>query len=154
MTLDSEIQIGYLYFVLPESLLEESQSWYADGTFKVAQEQFFQLYTIHAEKDSMIVPCIYALFTNKSELTCKKLFRKLLDIRPELNPFLVMVDFEKATINALESTFLSVLSPCFFHLSQNIYSIGVELSNFAKNLGGAAREKLRAFYFYIVIDKQ
>ena len=32
--------------------------------------------------------------------------------------------------------------------------IGVELSNFAKNLGGAAREKLRAFYFYVVIDKQ
>ena len=103
------------------SLLEESQSWYADGTFKVVPELFFQLYTIHAEKDSMIIPCVYALLTNKSELTYKKLFTKLLDIRPELNPFLVMVDFEKAAINALESIFLSVVSGCFFHLSQNIY---------------------------------
>ena len=96
------------------SLLAESQSWYADGTFKIVPEQFFQLYTIHAEKDSMIIPCVYALLTNKSESTYKKLFRKLLDIRPELNPFFIMVDFEKAAINALESTFLSVVSGCFF----------------------------------------
>ena len=59
------------------SLLEESQSWYADGTFKVVPEQFFQLYTIHAKKDSMIIPCVSALLTNKSELTYKKLFTKL-----------------------------------------------------------------------------
>ena len=112
-----------LIFCAPKmlSLLGESQSWYADGTFKVVPEQFFQLYTIHAEKDSMIIPCVFALLTNKSELTYKKLFTKLLDIRPELNPFLIMVDFEKAAINALESTFLSVVSGCFFHLSQNIY---------------------------------
>ena len=32
--------------------------------------------------------------------------------------------------------------------------IGVELSKFSKNLGGAAQEKLRAIYFYVVIDKQ
>ena len=62
----------------------------------------------------MIITCVYALLTNKSELTYKKLFTKLLNIRPELNPFLVMVDFEKAAINASESTFLSVVSGCFF----------------------------------------
>ena len=59
------------------SLLEESQSWYADGIFKVVPEQFFQLYTIHAEKDSMIIPCVYALLTNKSELTYKKTIYKV-----------------------------------------------------------------------------
>ena len=32
-----------------------------------------------------------------------------------------MVDFEKASINAFEEKFLSVVSGCFFHLSQNIY---------------------------------
>ena len=32
------------------SLLQESQSWYADDPFKVVLKQFFQLYTIHAEK--------------------------------------------------------------------------------------------------------
>ena len=32
-----------------------------------------------------------------------------------------MANFEKATINALESKFLSVVTGCFFHLPQNIY---------------------------------
>ena len=95
------------------SLLQESQSWYAYGTFKVVPEQFFQLYTIHAEKGSTIVPCIYALLTNKTQATNKKLFTKILEINPELNPFLIMVDFEKASINAFEEKFLSVVSGCF-----------------------------------------
>ena len=62
----------------------------------------------------MIIPCVYALLTNKSELTYTTLFTKLLDIRPELNPFFIMADFEKAAINALESKFLSVVTGCFF----------------------------------------
>ena len=32
-----------------------------------------------------------------------------------------MVDFEKAAINALEENFISVITGCFFHLSQNIF---------------------------------
>ena len=57
MTLGSEIQIECLYFVLPMlSLLGESQSWYVDGTFKVVPEQFFQLYTLHAQKGGVIIP--------------------------------------------------------------------------------------------------
>ena len=42
-----------IMFATPKmlSILRTSQSWYADGTFKVAPQQFYQLYTIHAEKD-------------------------------------------------------------------------------------------------------
>ena len=36
------------------SILSASQSWYADGTFKVAPQQFYQLDTIHAENDGFI----------------------------------------------------------------------------------------------------
>ena len=32
-----------------------------------------------------------------------------------------MVDFEKASINALEEHFLAVVSGCFFHFSKNIF---------------------------------
>ena len=83
------------------SLLRESQSWHADGTIKVVPEQFFQLYTINAQKGGIIITCVYALLTNKSELIYTTLFTKLFDIRPELNPFFIMADFEKAAINAL-----------------------------------------------------
>ena len=90
---------------------------YVDGIFKVVPEQLFQLHTIHAQKGGMIIPCVYALLTNKSELTYTTLFTRLLDIHPELNPFFIMADIEKAAINALESKFLSVATGCFFHLS-------------------------------------
>ena len=103
------------------SLLDESQNWFVDGTFKVALEQFIQLYTVHAQKGGMIIPCVYALLTNKSELTYTRFFTKLVEIRPGLNLLFIMADFEKAAINALESTFLSALTGCFFHLTQNIH---------------------------------
>ena len=32
-----------------------------------------------------------------------------------------MVDFEKATHNALEEIFIAVISGCFFHLAQNVF---------------------------------
>ena len=88
---------------------------------KLYRSNSSKLYTIHAEKCTTVIPCIYAQLTNKSQATYKKLFTKILEINPELNPFLIMVDFEKASINAFEEKFLSVVSGSFFHLSQNIY---------------------------------
>ena len=103
------------------SLLRETTSWFADGTFKAVPNQFYQLYTIHCEKDGYIIPCIYALMTNKSEAAYNILFRKLKEIEPCLHPTRIMVDFERAAFTAMEENFLSVISGCFFHLSQNVY---------------------------------
>ena len=103
------------------SLLCDSSNWYADGTLKVVPSQFYQLYTIHCEKDGYIIPCLYTLLTNKRETTYDELFKKLIEIQPDINPSYFMVDFEKGAINSLEENFLAVVSGCFFHLltSQN-----------------------------------
>ena len=103
------------------NLLRDTSNWYADGTFKVVPIQFYQLYTIHCERDGYIIPCIYALMSNKLQSTYDELLKKLKEIEPELDPSSIMVDFEKAPINALEENFLAVISGCFFHLSQSIY---------------------------------
>ena len=103
------------------NLLKESVSWYCDGTFKVVPEHFFQLYTIHAQKDGYLFPCVYALLNSKSESTYDRIFLKLLEIEPVLNPSSIMVDFEKASMNSLETHFIASISGCFFHLAQNIY---------------------------------
>ena len=103
------------------SYLRNCDNWYCDGTFSVVPDLFLQLYTIHAEKDGNIFPCIYALLPNKSEAIYDKLFKKLLEIEPSFNPVTVMIDFEKASLNALEENFISVITSCFFHLSHNIY---------------------------------
>ena len=102
-------------------MLSQCRHWYCDGTFKFVPDLFFQLYTIHPEKEGMVIPCVYALLLNKEESTYDSVFRKLLKIEPALNPFSVMVDFEKAAINALENNSISVISGCFFHLAQNVY---------------------------------
>ena len=103
------------------TLLKESDSWYCDGTFKVAPEHFFQLYTIHAQRNGYLFPCVYALLNSKSDTTYDRMFSKLLENEPALNPISIMVDFEKASINSLESHLTAFTSGCFFHLSQNIY---------------------------------
>ena len=50
---------------------------------------------------------------NKKESTYNTLLRKLLEIKPDLNPKIIMVDFEKAAINSLENNFNAVISGCF-----------------------------------------
>ena len=96
------------------SILKASHNWFADGTFKVAPQQFYQLYTIHAEKDGYVFPCVYSLVTKKDELTYRKIMRKLVELEPELDPSYIMVNFEKADINAFEDQFLAFLTGCFF----------------------------------------
>ena len=93
------------------SILTTSQSWYADGTFKVAPQLFYQIYTIPAEKVLRIV-------THKNEMTYNRMFRKLLELEPGLNPSYIMVNFEKAAINAFEEQFIAVIPGCFYHFSQ------------------------------------
>ena len=77
-------------------------------------------------------PCVYSLVTKKDELTYMKIMRKLVELEPELDPSYIMVDFEKAAINAFEDQFLAVLTGFFFHFSQNmcrkIQSIGLASS--------------------------
>lgn len=103
------------------SILKESKIWYADGTFKVVPDLFYQLYTIHGEKDGVVYPCVYALLTGKSESIYNRLIRILLEIEPTLDPIHIMLDFEKAAMNAFEENFVAIISGCFFHLSQSIF---------------------------------
>ena len=67
-----------IIFATPKmfSILRDSQRWYADGTFKVVPQQFYQLYTLHAEKDGYIFPCIYILTVNKNGTTYDRIVRK------------------------------------------------------------------------------
>lgn len=84
---------------------------------------------------------VYALVTNKRQGTYEEIFKAILDIEPAINPKQVMVDFERAAINAIGKTFPeSEARGCFFHLGQcvwrHIQSLGMQTiysndSNFA-----------------------
>ena len=102
------------------SLQRECNNWYADGTFKIAPKHFFQLCIIYTERDGFVIPYVYALMTDKSQSSYDTVLKKLLEQEAALNPLSVILDFEKAAINAFEGNFIAVISCCFFHLSQNI----------------------------------
>lgn len=46
-------------------LLDCAQQWYADGTFKVSPNLFYQLYTIHVFINGACVPLVYGLLPDK-----------------------------------------------------------------------------------------
>ena len=103
-------------------LLQAAEAWFADGTFKVVPEIFFQLYTLHVLREGRVIPCVYALLPNKQEITYQAFLSEVLRLKPGLNPRSVLVDFEQAAINAFHAVFPnSTLKGCFYHLSQNIY---------------------------------
>ncbi|CAI9723094.1 Hypothetical predicted protein [Octopus vulgaris] len=70
---------------------------------------------------SISIPHLFVLLPGKSEITCSKLFSGLKGLHKSLNPEALMVDFEKATINAFSHTFTTTIKGCLFHMTKNIH---------------------------------
>ncbi|GBC16249.2 uncharacterized protein LOC112591534 [Rhizophagus irregularis DAOM 181602=DAOM 197198] len=110
--------------------LAQLNFWLADRTFKTVSTIFRQLYTIHgsirSNENSQIMPLVYALMLNKSEVAYRALFQELIDFSYEhdvdLQLQFIITDFEIIAINAIRAEFQGVQNKGYhFHLSQNIY---------------------------------
>ena len=66
-----------------KNLLNLSNTWLVDGTFKVSPEIFYQIYTIHVELNGFAPPCVYVLLPNKTEKTYNRMIELLSE---ETNP--------------------------------------------------------------------
>ena len=65
-------------------------------------------------------PCIYALLPNKREKTYERLLIAVKEKIPNSRPTRILVDFEKAVMNAFQKSFTdATLSGCYFHLCQS-----------------------------------
>ena len=103
-------------------VLKNSQNWFSDGTFKSCPKLFSQLYTIHAQVETKVVPCIFALLPDKTEETYVKLLRVLQSMIQNGNPRNVTTDFELASIQAFLTVFPnSKNNGCLFHFGQCIF---------------------------------
>jgi len=104
------------------TLLNDSEHWFMDGTFKIVPALFFQLYTIQVLAFGSILPCMYILLPNKTQITYRRLFEEIKVLQPQVHPLTITIDFEKAAINAASECFPNVeIHGCFFHLAQNIF---------------------------------
>lgn len=103
-------------------LLNESEHWYGDGTFKVCPEIYYQLYTLHAQRNGSIFPCIFALLPNKTEVTYRRFFEQIFNLLNHNNLQDILVDFERACINAVAQLDPNIdIKGCFYHLSSNVW---------------------------------
>jgi len=86
--------------------LARADVWIADGTLKVVPSVFFQLYTIHFNFSEGIHPAgIYCLLTNKTAETYTRLLDQLRLLIPAAAPQKILIDFERAAINAFANAF-------------------------------------------------
>ena len=102
--------------------MARAKLWLADGTFKVVPSLFFQLYTIHFE----LVPginsaAVYCLVQNKTQAVYVRILDEIKRLIPLANPEKILLDFEKAAINAFTAAYPNTrILGCYFHLTQSI----------------------------------
>ena len=104
--------------------LYECDHWYADGTFKVCREVFYQVYTVHGQQRTRNFPCVLGLLPNKAEATYTRFFRELfirLENLENRNPDDILVDFERAAVNSIHNLNPQIeVKGCFYHFSSNV----------------------------------
>ena len=102
--------------------LQDNKDWFADGTFKVTPNLFYQVYTIHAIKCNTALPLVYALLPDKREETYRRVSEDLLDFNVNLHPETCMLDLEKAAESAFAACFPGLtINVCLFHLGQCLW---------------------------------
>ena len=93
-----------------------SKTWYGDGTFHVAPQHFYQLYTLHGVVMGQLLPLVYCLLTRKHRPTYRLLFSiiktKLEELETEIAVDSFKCDFEDAAIKGSFDIFPDVGIDC------------------------------------------
>jgi hypothetical protein len=94
---------------------------YGDDTFDKIPNMFYQLYTWHAKVGNSYPPCIYILLQKNNLDTYDRMFEITKLLVPNLVPEKVLVDFEKACMNAVRIAFPHAeVKGCCFYLCQSL----------------------------------
>ena len=81
----------------------------------------FQIYTIHAQINGRILPCIYAFLPNKTKETYTRLFREV-EQHVANSPTDILMDFERAALNSFGQVYPNIeFKGSFYHFSSNIW---------------------------------
>lgn len=96
-----------------------------DGTFKSSSTSFLQIYIIHGFIAGQSFPLIYCFLKGKTENLYTKMFSilkiRLLEEDVVFNPDMVMIDFEQATFNGIQTSFKTLrLEDNFSFLASNM----------------------------------
>ena len=103
--------------VKARQVLVQSENWCGDGTLGV----FYKLYTFHAQYNGRIVPCTFALLTNKIEATNRG-FITISSLTNGRFPTDILIESKRGAINAIQVVFANAnVKECFFRLCSNAW---------------------------------
>ncbi len=99
----SEVVIFFSQDIVDE--LRNHSIWCIDGTFSISPSGYTQVFTISILQNHHVIPIVYSVLKNKSRRTYDK-FLEILGVPiPNLNPSIIICDFEMAAIKAFMNTF-------------------------------------------------
>ncbi|XP_050065402.1 uncharacterized protein LOC126554368 [Aphis gossypii] len=116
-----------LVFVIPQvrNIFGTSQHFYIDGTFDAAPsfgEQCQQLFVIMGISYDVGFPLVYAQMSRKTEQTYNALFMYIKTIELTWQPQTIIMDFERASVNAIRLQFPRTrIVGRWFHSSQCLW---------------------------------
>jgi len=106
--------------------LYQSDFVVCDGTFEMAPDSAYQLYTLHSFIHGEALALFWALLPNKSQATYQEIFGAIRDCFVATfgdvgRSRVFLADFELAAINALKNAFpQSTVKGCTFHFHQAV----------------------------------
>ena len=100
-------------------MLARYPHWFCDGIFDSAPIGY-QLYTIHVLLNETVTnPTVFCIAKDKTEVMYNTIFSTLKEHNPLLNPASIMIDYERAALNALTQNFPNAeIQGCFFTLDK------------------------------------
>ncbi|CAF4950134.1 unnamed protein product, partial [Rotaria magnacalcarata] len=102
-------------------ILKQNKHWFADRTFKVCLDDYYQLFTLHSMMTNAITPLVYGLLTGKSAEDYNLFIEKMLE-QDNFQPESIMTDFETGTIKLVKDMLPNILHKgCLFHFSQAVW---------------------------------
>ena len=103
----------------------DAEELFMDGTHTMKPPQFAQLYVVRAPLGETSVPVAYAFLPSKDQPIYEEMLGALLDActaqGKTASPKRVIIDFEKAMINAVQCVLDTAVHCCFYHLTQSTY---------------------------------
>ena len=101
-------------------MLDRSQRWYIDGTFRIAPAIFAQIFVVLCEELGGVHPVAYGLLPNKRRETYDRFFQMMHILRPNASPASVSCDYELNSFRAVSQVFPNAeIHGCFFHFVKN-----------------------------------
>ncbi|CAF0983812.1 unnamed protein product [Brachionus calyciflorus] len=101
--------------------LIENGHIYVDGTFEIAPDLFYQIYSVHVLIDSKCYPVLYIPLPKKTQKLYER-FLSVIESKIDCHPISINCDFERAMINASQKIFPKIkVHGCFYHFNQSLW---------------------------------